>query len=153
MRAGVRQQLFVVVAAVSVAAGAFVAVAQAQEAASENSERVTTIRITLAWSGVEWDGTFVSTSANGRIVDRGGAVDRHDFNDADLFISRTLIGKAGTMRFHITGPYRQNRPRAALTWTLTSGTGAYRGLSGSGRDVEYLSRERATSEMSAVPAH
>jgi hypothetical protein len=153
MRAGVRQQLFVVVAAAVVASGSVVAVAQAQQAVSQKPDRVVTIRVTLGWSGVAWNGTFVSTSASGRVVDRGRAVDQHEFDGADLLITRTLTGKAGTMRFHIIGPYRQNSPRAALTWTLFSGTGAYRGLRGTGRDVEDLSRTRATGEMSAVPAH
>ena len=155
MRAGVRQQLLVVVAAVSVAAGSVVAVAQAQQAGSQRSDRVVIIRVTLAWSGVAWDGTFASASASGRIVDRGRAVDHRAWNGVDLTISRTLTGKAGTMAFRIFGPYRQNSPRAVLTWTLISGTGAYRGLSGTGRDVEdlTLSRTRASGEMSAVPAH
>ena len=153
MRAGVRQQLFVVVAAASVAAGSSVAVAQAQQAASEKSERVVTIRVTLAWSGVEWDGTFVSTSASGRIVDRGSAEDHRDANGVDIEIFRTLTGKAGTMAFQISGPYRLNSPHAALTWTLVRGTGAYRGLSGSGRDVEDVTKKRVSGEMSAVPAH
>jgi hypothetical protein len=153
MRAGVRQQLVVVAAVVSVAAGSVVAVAQAQQAASQKSDRFVIIRVTLAWSGFAWDGTFVSTSASGRIVDRGRAVDHHEWNGVDLSISRTLTGKAGTMAFRILGRYRQNSPRAALTWTLISGTGAYRGLSGTGRDVEDLTRTRASGEMSAVPAH
>lgn len=153
MRAGVRRQLFVIVAAASVAAGSVAAVAQARQTASRKSAKVVTIRFTLAWSGVAWDGAFVSRSAGGRIVDRGRAVDHRAFNDADLTISRTLTGKAGTMVFRITGPYRQNSPRAALTWSLISGTGAYRGLSGTGRDVEHLTSKRASGEMSAVPAH
>jgi hypothetical protein len=80
-------------------------------------------------------------------------VDHREWNGVDLTISRTLTGKAGTMAFRINGPYRQNSPHAALTWTLVSGTGAYRGLSGSGRDVEDLTRARVSGKMSAVPAH
>jgi len=152
MRTGLRQQLFVFVTVVFVASGS-VAIAQAQHTASQKSDKVVSVRVTLAWSGAAWDGTFVSTSASGQIVDRGRAEDHRDANGVDIEIFRTLRGKAGTMAFQITGPYRLNSPRAALTWTLVRGTGAYRGLSGSGRDVEDVTRKRVSGEMSAVPAH
>lgn len=151
MRPQISSRTVVALSAAVCTAASVATIADAQRAVGSGPGHAVTIRVTLTWSGSSWHGTFVSTAPGGRVVDRGRAIDAHDTNDVQLNISRTLIGRAGTLLFQIDGPYTQSSSRAVLTWTLIRGTGAYAGLSGTGRDVENISRTRAVGEMNSVP--
>jgi hypothetical protein len=110
-----------------------------------------TIHLVMTYSGpsVGWRGTFTSTSTNGKTV-TGVAQDRARYsNGAEWFMSRTLVDKAGTLRFRIEGPYRVTV--ATLTWKLVGATGIYAGLSGTGIDVEHMGSTRVEATMKGVP--
>lgn len=151
MRPQLSSRMVVAVSAALFIAASVATIADARRALGGNSGHAVTIRVTLAWSGSSWQGTFVSSASGGRVVDHGRAIDKHEKNGFQLSISRTLIGKAGTLRFEISGPYTQSSSRAVLTWTLFRGTGAYAGLNGTGRDVENISGTHAVAEMNSVP--
>ena len=127
-------------------------VAGASPMAASETQRTVTIRVVVLYSSLSavWRGTFVSTSSTRSVVDRGSVVDRPrqrlGFNWA---ITRRLVGRSGTLRFRITGPYR--RPVATLEWSILGGTGAYAGLSGTGTDVEHIGPSMATARMVGVP--
>jgi hypothetical protein len=127
-------------------------VASVRPIAASDTRRTVTIRIVLHYSALSaaWRGTFVRNSSTGSVVDRGTVVDRpRQRLGVDWSISRHLVGRSGTLRFRISGPYR--RPIATLKWSLFGGTGAYAGLGGTGTDVEHVSASRATARMSGVP--
>jgi hypothetical protein len=152
MRAGLvrrRQTLawaFVLIAAASAVGGA-------RPVDGRDAMQTVTIRVVVRYSALPvaaWQGTFVSTSSSGRVVDRGTVIDRpRQKLGANWAIWRTLRGKFGKLRFRIVGPYRT--PVAKLTWTILSGTGAYAGLNGTGADIERVARSKADAQMSGVP--
>lgn len=83
MRMELKTRLAIVVALLC-AAGVVAAITQAQPAAQRLPAKAVTIRVALAWSWVVWRGTFVGTSSNGQVVDRGTAEDHHGANGVQI---------------------------------------------------------------------
>jgi hypothetical protein len=146
-----------IVAGVAAAAigGALQGAIPTHTAAGEPWAGAVTIRVAVVYYGLPsavWRGTFVSVLPSGRVVDRGAVVDRpRQKLGSNWAIWRTLLGKAGTLRFRIVGPYRT--PTATLKWTILGGTKAYAGLSGTGTEVEHVAASRADARMTGVPLH
>jgi hypothetical protein len=140
-------------AGVAAIMGGLPAGVQAPPAAGEAVARTVTIRVAVVYQGLPsavWRGTFVSVLSTGRVVDRGTVVDRpRQRFGVNWAITRTLVGRSGTLRFHIVGPYRT--PVATLKWVILGGTGSYAGLMGTGTDVEHVARSRVNALMTGVP--
>jgi hypothetical protein len=106
------------------------------------------VRIDLSYGNASsgWVGRFVATTAGGRVVDRGRAVDRRYTNDARWQISRVLEGRRGRLTVSVRGA-----SLTSLTWTIASGTKAYAGLRGHGREVDRQQGGVIVVRMSGVP--
>jgi hypothetical protein len=140
--------------AVVLAMGATTSALAARSEPSDGVAKLVTISVQLHYvqSAASWEGTFVSTTPSGHVVDRGSALDRpRHSTTAAWHIQRKLVSKKGTLLFHIDGPF--HKPAATLTWTITAGTGAYAGLVGTGEDVEHIGASTATARMSGVPTN
>jgi hypothetical protein len=109
------------------------------------------VRVSLTYDAAAgtWVGTFRST-AGSRLVDAGTARDspRQRFG-VNWAITRTLVGRAGKVRFRIVGPYAS--PTAALRWTIIAGSGSYAGSRGQGADSERIGRASVAARMVGVP--
>jgi hypothetical protein len=130
------------------------AVAGSRTEAFDSATHTVTIGVHLRYLPqpvAAWKGTFMTVSSSGQVVGHGTVLDApRKSNGATWEILRRLVGKAGTVRFRIVGPFAT--PAATLTWTILSGTGAYAGFVGDqGQDVEHFTVSEATARMSGVP--
>ena len=119
---------------------------------SETKSVTISVQLHYVQSAASWEGTFVSTTSSGHVLDRGSALDRpRHTTTAAWHIRRKLVSKKGTLLFYVDGPFHE--PTATLTWSIAAGTGAYAGLVGTGEDVERIRTSTATARMSGVPTH
>jgi hypothetical protein len=87
-------------------------------------------------------GTGHST-ISGAITDAGAATDYRTVKGTKVLIRRVVVGKKGRITFLIT-LYTTAPPTALGHWTITSATGTYKGLHGSG--------DQTVDNYTSVPA-
>ena len=81
------------------------------------------------------------STISGAITDKGRVTDYRTVKGNSALIRRVAVGKKGTITFLITIDLKTG----AEPWTITSGTGSYRGLHGHGNEV--------VDEWWSTPAH
>ena len=81
------------------------------------------------------------STISGAITDKGRVTDYRTVKGNSALIRRVTVGKKGTITFLITIDLKTG----AEPWTITSGTGSYRGLHGHGSEV--------VDEWWSTPAH
>lgn len=90
-------------------------------------------RIELRVTFRPWEsaGAFRLATASGR-TDQGAARDLGGFTAAGGGVRRVLEGEKGTLVLWLQGEPRPGQPLLFGRWTVTTATGAYAGLTGSG---------------------
>ena len=104
-------------------------------ASSSTTGRAVTVRCTETLKNAEVTNGGVAGTGHctirGAINDKGRATDYRTQIANTALIRRVVVGRQGTIAFLI----RINLSTGSEPWTVKSGTGAYRGLRGEGRQV------------------
>jgi hypothetical protein len=120
--------------------------------ASGRTAGTASVRVTLRFDAAKstWSGRFRAVRPAGTVVARGRVVDQPRVqNGADWLITRRITTRAGTLQFHISGPFQGSTAR--LHWLILGGTGSYAALHGRGVDLERVHGTTATAVMRRVP--
>jgi hypothetical protein len=107
---------------------------------------VVRIHLTATDSPGGWRGRFVISTASGRVIDRGSATEHRYTNGAVWLITLRLTGGRGDLVVKVSGA-----SLGTLKWTIVSGTRAYAGLHGHGREVDREQRGIVLVRMLGVP--
>jgi hypothetical protein len=132
------------VAAMATAAALVAAVHAASGAAV--STAVVTARLEYRSGTATWNGAFAASTPGGRVVARGTVVDQRYTNGVLWRIRRTLTTRRGSLTVAVRGSRL-----GALEWTIASGTGAFAGRSGHGREVDRRGPVSLSIRMTGVP--
>ena len=96
-----------------------------------------TVRSTVSLRPQVTNGGVIGTghfTISGAITDAGADTDYRIVKGTKELFRRVVVGKNGTITFLITRPTTA-QPTALRHWTITSATGTYKGLHGSGEQT------------------